>query len=357
MRGRLFRKELGLLLGSPVLYLGALLMAGIVFFTISPYWNLYQNARQPGESVPYYSTDGDVTEGYLPNTKKDIYEKALAELEAYLVEERGMTREEAAQAVGKTKTWEKEKIIDYFKTEYGVRGMRASFDSYSYRRADRKELERVLKLHLGEKGTDTYTNQFAYKYSDFLGISSILFTILVFVLALIRDMKKDIYGLIHTKPVEGSVYLGAKMSAGIGAVFLFVIPLTLAVDGITMKIGREYGFSVDFLDIWKKFFLFNVPGILLTGSLMMSISILFRSSVPAIPAMLCYYLYCNIGSVDSAVGYHYRAKPLALFVRFPGNFTMLKTPEGAAVNQLFLLLLAGAVFVFGLRMWERRRGG
>ena len=42
---------------------------------------------------------------------------------------------------------------------------------------------------------------------------------LVFVLLLYRDMKKDIYALIHVKPLSAMEFLIGKLVAGISVVF------------------------------------------------------------------------------------------------------------------------------------------
>lgn len=45
----------------------------------------------------------------------------------------------------------------------------------------------------------TFTKSFAYKYSEFLSLGSVLAAIILFVMLISRDMRKDIYSLLHTK--------------------------------------------------------------------------------------------------------------------------------------------------------------
>ena len=80
-------------------------------------------------------------------------------------------------------------------------------------------MDAYLQEAFGENGNKTYTKEVSYKYVDYLGISSILFAMLVFVLLLYRDMKKDIYALIHVKPLSAMEFLIGKLVAGISVVF------------------------------------------------------------------------------------------------------------------------------------------
>ena len=48
MNGKLIKKEIGILLRNPLVYLGMLLMVMIVFWRVSPYWNFYDNLQKHG---------------------------------------------------------------------------------------------------------------------------------------------------------------------------------------------------------------------------------------------------------------------------------------------------------------------
>ena len=111
--------------------------------------------------------------------------------------------------------------------------------------------------------------------------------------ALARDLKKDMYALIHAKSLCGRNYIIGKMIAGVGFVYAVIIPLTFIINMIAMRVGKSYGFRVDFWDIWKRVIILDFPSILLTGCLMMFIALLFRSIMPAIPALLLYFLACE----------------------------------------------------------------
>ena len=69
MSWKLARKDMDLLIRNPITYLGIILMIWIVFYTVSPFWNLYGNVRDEKSSV-VYDSDGEIEDGYIPN---DVY--------------------------------------------------------------------------------------------------------------------------------------------------------------------------------------------------------------------------------------------------------------------------------------------
>ena len=61
MSWKFAKKDISLLVRNPVAYFGIILMIGIVFYTVSPFWNLYGNIRDENSSV-VYDSDGDIEE-------------------------------------------------------------------------------------------------------------------------------------------------------------------------------------------------------------------------------------------------------------------------------------------------------
>ena len=129
-------------------------------------------------------------------------------------------------------------------------------------------------------------------------------------------------------------------------------------DNIQLKYtdsSKLYGYKTSLWDIWANIIMYDLPGILLTGCIMLFISILFKNVIPAIPAMLLYFIYANIGTLSSAEDYHYQVKPGAIFIRFPQLFTETEIPSGIVSNQIFLLILAIVLLIASIQIWERRR--
>lgn len=357
MNWKLVGKDIRLLVGNPVAYLGMIFMIGIVVYTVSPFWDLYGNTREENTSV-VYDSDGDIEAGYIPTPAEDVWENTMQKLRQSLISDSGLSEEAADKEIQKMQEsgWSMDQTAQYLKDKYSYsfNGVRSSFGMYEYMWATREEMEEYLGTVFHDR---TYTKNFAYKYSDYLGIASILFTVVIFVLILARDMKKDMYALIHVKPIRGRDYIIGKIAAGVGFVYAVVLPLTFVINMIAVRVGRSYGFLVDVWDIWKNVVLLDFPSILLTGCLMLFIALLFRNIMPAVPALLLYFLYTNMGTVDSSGGYIYKVKPFVLFIRFPTLFSELAMPEGAFLNIGFTLVLSVMLLIASVFLWERRRGG
>lgn len=355
MSWKLAKKDISLLIRNPVTYLGIILMIGIVVFAVSPFWNLYGNIRDENSSV-VYDSDGDIETGYIPTPTEVVYQNAIQELRQALISDCYLSEEDANKEIKKIQEsgWSIDQTAKYFKDKYYLNGVRSSFAKFEYMWATKGEMEEYLEKVFHDR---TYTESFAYKFSDYLGIGSILFTVVVFVLILARDLKKDIYALIHVKPLEAWNYIIGKMIAGVGFVYAVIAIFTVIMNMIAMRVGKTYGFNVDCWDIWKSMIVLNATSILLTGCLMLFIALLFRNIMPAIPALLLYFLYSNMGSVDSAGSYTYRVKPFALFVRFPTLFSELTMPKGAVLNVCFALILSAVLLIVSVHLWERRREG
>ena len=292
MSWKLARKDMDLLIRNPITYLGIILMIWIVFYTVSPFWNLYGNVRDEKSSV-VYDSDGEIEDGYIPTPTEVVYQNVMQELREALISDCSLSEEAADKEIKKIQEneWSMDQIAQYFKDKYSLNGVKSIFVLYEHMWATKGEMDEYLGNVFHDR---TYTESFAYKYSEYLGIGSILFTVDIFALILARDLKKDMYALIHAKSLCGRNYIIGKMIAGVGFVYAVIIPLTFIINMIAMRVGKSYGFRVDFWDIWKRVIILDFPSILLTGCLMMFIALLFRSIMPAIPALLLYFLYSNM---------------------------------------------------------------
>ena len=66
-------------------------------------------------------------------------------------------------------------------------------------------------------------------------------------------------------------------------------------------------------------------------------------------------VYSNMGSRSAEGVYGYYGRPLAIMVRFPGNFFDTAPPPMALLNQSFLLLAALCILLLSMQIWKRRR--
>ena len=353
MNGNLVKREIYFLIKNPITYLGILLMVLIVTVTIKPYLSLYNNLRMEGEPIEYAS-EGDIDTGYIPTPSEEAYETFLHSLHEGLIKDFNLSETQASQEIKKTREnkWGIDEIAKYMDEKYSAKGVRSLIDQKKFKHADFSEMKLYLQNVFSNK---TFTESFSYKYSDFLSMGSILFAMIVFTLIFVDDVKKDIYPLLHTKPLTGREYIISKLLAGTVFIYLVIIAFTTVINIIAIKKGLSYGFKVSFWDIWKSVIVFNFPNVVLTGCLIVFITLTFRNILPAIPALLLYFVYSNMGSANPVSGYVYQVKPLVLLIRFPGEFATLTIPKGALLNQCFVITLSVILIICSISLWERRR--
>ena len=237
MNWSLVKKDFMLLLKSPLTYIGVLSMVVILYITVSPYIKLYDDFQPDGETMEY-SYDGNITDGYIPTPENERWEYVSQEMEAYLVSECEMSHEDAQKQMDEvlSKGWTVQEIRQFFIDEYGIVGFQSVWNMSAYKKADAGEVQQYLDSVFQE---ESYTSYLGRKYADYLGITSILFTISVFAILLMRDMRKSIYSFIHTKPISSRNYVLGKYIAGISMVLLFVVILTAIVDVVAVSAGNS----------------------------------------------------------------------------------------------------------------------
>ena len=101
--------------------------------------------------------------------------------------------------------------------------------------------------------------------------------------------------------------------------------------------------------------LYILPNMLMIVSVYSLISLLFKSPLPAVPLLLLYMVYSNMGGRNADGVYGYHGRPLAIMVRFPGTLFDTTPPPMALLNQSFLILAAMCIFFISVQIWKRRR--
>ncbi len=81
--------------------------------------------------------------------------------------------------------------------------------------------------------------------------------------------------------------------------------------------------------------LYILPNMLMIVSVYSLVSLLCKSPLPAVPLLLLYIVYSNMGSRNAEGIYGYDGRPLAIMVRFPGGFFDTSPPPMAALALTF----------------------
>lgn len=171
----------------------------------------------------------------------------------------------------------------------------------------------------------------------------------------IRDMKKDTYELLHTKPVSAGGYVLGKYLGGI-------LPLSLAVLIITTIftiLCQMNELQTNIIDSIGNMLigtaLYVMPTVLITTGIYVLISLLFRNPLPALPLILAYIVYSNMGSYDVNGNYGFYGQILGMLFRFEGNFFETEVLPVFLLNQIVLLFLTVLFISIGIWRWRKRR--
>lgn len=352
MNVNMLKKDIKYLLKNPIFYLGIAIVIYILISTLCPYLNLYKNVRDNSSDVKYGS--GELINGYIPTDRSEQEKLVFNRIHESLVNDFDISEKEASEAVEIIKSMDSlEDIQTYLNSQYGMSkgGIANLYEDFSGKYATEKE----MKNYLTELFKDsTYTENFSFKYVDYLGVGLVYFSIIVFMLVFMKDMKKDIFSLLHTKPISGISYVITKLFAGLIPIYFFAICTTAIFDCLANVMAGQYGSEKEWLSIWIKLILLILPNIFMVGVFFIFITVVFKSVLPTIPALLVYATYSNMGrTLDD--GYTYIPNPLAIIVRFPNDLGNNYIPNGTVINQIILVLLAFLLLVASVRLWEKKR--
>ena len=353
----IMRMELKRYFRNPIYYIGAIVVALGVYNDVSPYLTIrYFNQDSEIPALAEYSEidDADIMEGYIPTSKEEQYAMGLEKIGQVMMDEYGFRPAEAKELMGKLEKSNLSfmEIAEYMESNYSFYGANTYFYESKMKQASAEEANHYIEASLKEH---TYSNYFSRKYADYLGVYIIFYAILMFAFLFIRDSKRDIYELLHTKPLKAWQYIIGKLFGGMAAMGFVVGMITLLFDIIVMKNGKAAGFPVSFWDLWLAVILYILPNLLMVASVYTGIAVLFKNPLPAVPALVLYMIYSNMGSRLEDGSFGYKIRKLAILVRFPDVFFETRTPPQAVFNQVFLLVCAMLVIALSITVWKRRR--
>ncbi len=85
------------------------------------------------------------------------------------------------------------------------------------------------------------------------------------------------------------------------------------------------------------------------------ISLLFKNPLPGVPLLLLLIVYSNMGGRNADGVYGFYGRPLAVMVRFTGQFFDTAEPPLLLLNQSFLLAASAVILPISVWLWKRRR--
>lgn len=347
------KRELKNYLKNPLLWLGLLVITVMLYQDLSPYMQLCYFKQTPEELSIEDLSDADIMQGYVPSTQERQFADSLAEIRRQLVEEMGISKEEADRILKEPmeKSMSENEIIDYM-SQYNFYNVHYIFKIREIHQAEPEEANAYIAGKLEEK---PYTFYAAKKFVDLAGVYISFFAMVLLAFLFMRDTRKDTYELLHTKPVSALGYVGGKILGGFLSMAIVLVLLNVVFTGLFVYHGGQAGFPVSPWDLPLASVVYILPNMLMLVSVYAIVTLIFKNSLPAVPMLLLYIIYSNMGSVGPDGHYGYYAKLMAIVVRFPGMLLETETPFKVIVSQLLLLFASGALMAGAVRIWRRRR--
>ena len=170
-----------------------------------------------------------------------------------------------------------------------------------------------------------------------------------------QDMRKNTYELLHTKPVSAGKYVAGKVAGGFLVCVIILGILNLVFWAAALICTRGNGFEIRLTDFLAATCLYILPNMLMIVSVYALVSLIFKNPLPAVPLLVLYMLYSNMGSRNAEGVYGYYGRPLAIMVRFPGMLFDTAPPPMVMVNQCCLIAASFIIILICVQLFRRRR--
>lgn len=344
---------------NPIVWAGAVIVIAFMGRHLSSYLGLHY--FQSEEELPDLSLveaieqlgEADVTNGYIPSTREQQMAEVYERIRKTLLEEYGFSKEQAEAVVRELeeKDFSALELDAYMEENYSFYNAYWMVEEASLHRGSVEEVNEYIRKQWEKH---PYSFYFSRKFADFCGLFLGFFSTILLAFLYIRDTKKDIYELLHTKPVSAAAYVGGKAVGGFFLMLSVLAVLNVIFMAACAGVGRKNGFPVNIWDLPAASCLYIVPNLLMITCIYTAISLLFKTPYPGVPFIILYQLYSNMGSVlDGKYGYY--GRPLAIMVRFPGEFFDTAPPPLVLWNQLFLILASVGLICFSVWLFKKRR--
>lgn len=350
----IIKREIKSFLKNPIFWIGLVIMTVGIYQLLEPYLNVhYFKSNQEIQSIMVANPDdADVMYGYVPSSAEEEREAGFKELRSEMVDRMGQPEQEADTVIDEIRDMSVSQACRYLESEYGIYNAEYFLDGVGYKQGSAKEVNGFLDAKLQEHSFSYY---FARKFADFAGLFLAFFATILLAFLFLVDTRKNIYELLHTKPMTAWQYVLGKTAGGFFSLAITLGILTTVFSVLCMVYGKAGGFSVNAADLIFAACVYILPNMLMIVSVYAITALIFKNPLPATPLLFLYILYSNMGSTGGDGKYGYRVRALSILVRFPGKFFDTELPSMLVLNQI-LLIMASVVFVtLSVYIWKRRR--
>lgn len=350
----ILKREVKSYVKKPLFWLGIVIIIFGVFQNTSPYLNIHHLTEDERitNDLPETCREREVYDGYVPSTEEErrkIWEDKVRE---NLISEFQMNETEARTVINEMNGMDIRTACEYLENEYEFYGAYYIYEDAAYHKGTREEINTYIAEKLDGR---TFSYYFSNKFADFAGLFMGFFAAVMLSVLYMQDTKRTTYELLHTKPVSAGKYVMGKVMGGFSVCLIAITILNLIFWILCLVSTRSSGFEVRLTDFLSATCLYILPNMLMIVSIYSLISLLFKSPLPAVPFLILYMVYSNMGSRNAEGVYGYYGRPLAIMVRFPGQFFDTTPPPMALFNQCFLILASVGIIFLSIQLWKRRR--
>lgn len=349
----ILRREARNYMRNPLFWGGIVVVAFMASQNVNPYLRIHYLAE--GETIvndyPETVHYGDVYEGYVPTEeglRRELWEERIEES---LISEFKMDDAKAQSIIAEMKGMDIMQACAYL-DGYGFYNAYYEYKNTAYRKGTSEEINSYIA---GKLEKHAFSYYFSRKFADFAGMLMGFYATLFLSVLFMQDTRRNTYELLHTKPVSAGQYLSGKVGGGFAACLMALAVLNLVFFVLCFASAGKSGFKVRLTDFLLATCFYILPNMLMIISVYSLISLLFKSPLPAVPLLLLYIVYSNMGSRNAEGVYGYYGRPLAIMVRFPNPFFDTAPPPMALPNQGFLIIASIGIVFLSTQIWKRRR--
>ncbi len=350
----IIRREILNYLKRPLFWIAIVIVISGVFGQLKPYLDIHYITVEDELKSDYPETvhEGEVFEGYVPvgaEEHRKLWDHAIEES---LISDFGMSGDEASGIIRKMSGMELGEACRYLEDAYRYYGAESVWEDTAYCKGTMDEINAYIREELEEHPFSWY---FSRKFADFAGLFMGFTATILLAVLFMQDMRKNTYELLHTKPISAAQYVIGKVAGGFLISLLILAILNLVFWAICMICTSGSGFEIRLTDFLLATCQYILPNMLMIVCVYTIAALLFKNPLPAVPLLVLYMIYSNMGGQNAEGVYGYFGRPLAIMVRFPGNFFDVTPPPLAMVNQICLLIASAVIILIGIQLWRRRR--
>lgn len=350
----ILRREIKNYFKHPLFWIGVAIVMYGVFHATSPYLKIHY--LKPGEQIvndyPEMIYSGEVYEGYIPATqeqRREMWNKKMIET---LIDKFAISKSESYEIINQIKEMNIKNACIYMEKKYPFYGAMNAYEESLYYKGTPEEINAYLDKKLEVHSFSFY---FSRKFADFAGLFMGFFATIMLSVLFLQDTRKHTYELLHTKPISAGKYVIGKVSTGFIVCLMVLLLLNVLFWTLCLVKTRNSGFEIKIWDFFVSTTLYILPNMLMIVCVYTLIALLFKNPLPGVPLLILYMVYSNMGGRNAEGIYGYWGKPLAIMVRFPGQFFDTTPPPMVLLNQSFLIVVSICIILISIQIWGRRR--